>query len=447
MRVFERGVQVSSDEAKQDKISIVFGHWVFESSYTEIEAFAHYLSRRSWHSINGEEYDFTPLRGRQRRSNRWKIPFRSHRRNGEVQQGAALISGDIVIQQTGFSNFGPSRYHCSADVTINPTRALAFQDPNLSIIRAFRTGDHSQASVALPRLVATERPPFVRNERPLNSTDDNVLIDRQWLMMADTAHWPNFMRLYVYSTYAFINGLIQTSMQQCGMVGDLHHTEEHRVKEVETYWEFRSNDPMSTVRRLEPIFRNLGTSSDYREYENVLYTVGREGNVPRLSAQLLTGIKGVIYPKTTNRIRVEIRHKHPEVSNLASTYTSILDFMASLDDLSIDATQHANQLLDVVTDDLPPAQEQETAYEFVRQVIIACQDNTQARHLLSVLVHQNGYRILANDPLRSTVLRLQRAGVLRRVRPRTSSLVLTGPYRAAAHLLAQNPSSAGLEEE
>ena len=147
MIAFERGVQITAIQAKQDKIAIVFGKWIFDTSFTQIEALASYMSRRTWHSINGEQYEFTPLRDHQRRTNRWKIPFRSHQRNGAVQEGAALIAGEIVIQQTGFNNFGPSRYYCTADVAINPTRALAYQSPTPSIVGAFRSGDHSNASV------------------------------------------------------------------------------------------------------------------------------------------------------------------------------------------------------------------------------------------------------------------------------------------------------------
>lgn len=278
MIAFERGVQITATQAKQDKIAIVFGQWIFDTSFTEIEALASYMSRRTWHSINGEQYEFTPLRDHQRRTNRWKIPFRSHKRNGVVQEGAPLIAGEIVIQQTGFNNFGPSRYYCTADVTINPTRALAYQSPNVSIVGAFRSGDHSNASVSVPDLAATTRPPLVRNERPINSTDDNVLIDRQWLMMAEPTYWQEFMPRYVASTYAFIDTLIQSSARQSGMTGEMQHQQEHRVKEVETYWEFRANDPIGTVRSLEPIFRNLGTSSNYREYGEVAHEVGRDGN-------------------------------------------------------------------------------------------------------------------------------------------------------------------------
>jgi hypothetical protein len=155
----------------------------------------------------------------------------------------------------------------------------------------------------------------------------------------------------------------------------------------------------------------------------------------------------VVYPKTTNRVRLEIRHRHPQVPGLASTYPTIQDFVRSLDDLSVDAAGHANQLLDVLSDDLPPALEPETAYEFVRQVIAACDSDADARHLLSVLVHQNGYRILPNDPLCAAVLRLRSSGVLQRVRPRASSLVLSGPYRAAARLLAENPVLVGIDDQ
>lgn len=445
MQSFERGVQVEAEDAKQDRIDLVFGQSFFATDEMTLEGLLHFMSDMTWQSIDGSDHEFTPFVSRQRFGNRWKVRLRKHNRNGNVQDGALLAGGNFIVQRYQNPERGPSQFVASAEVTLNPTRALVYQPVNPTIARAFRTGDHSNAQVSVPLIVAEERAALIRRERPLNSTDDNVIIDRSELMMADRRYWRDFRNGYLASIAMFFRNIIDTAQRPLQPELTIHHRTDIRLRELETYWEFRTNDPIGTVRRLEPIFRSLGRTSELREYDNRSHVASRDGNIPVLEAQLLGGVKGVIYPKTTARIRLEIRYDLSEVSGRRNTFEAFDDFLAAIDEIAVESATHANQLLQIVTSDLPPSPEPMPAYELVRQVVAACDSDFHACPLLSILVNQQGYTTRQHDPLRNAIRRLVREGVLIRGRPRGSYFLLTGEYRAAAQLLAQDPSLVGIE--
>ena len=90
-----------------------------------------------------------------------------------LQQDAPLVSGMI--------NIIPTRqlpvFYASADISINLTRALVYQAPYLSALRA-QTGANWARSQSVPRLSATERRSSVTSEMPLNTDQDNVILGR-----------------------------------------------------------------------------------------------------------------------------------------------------------------------------------------------------------------------------------------------------------------------------
>ena len=79
----------------------------------------------------------------------------------------------------------------------------------------------------------------------------------------------------------------------------------------------------------------------------------------------------------------------------------------------------------------------QTPYHFVRQVIRAVPLRRDQDMLLSLLVHQGSYSQVPNDPLRPSILRLRRRGVLQSVRPYSRVYCLTPEYRLAAETLAR----------
>jgi hypothetical protein len=447
MQEFERGVQVRAEDAKQDRIALILGSSFFATDELTLDGFLNFISTRTWQSINGEEHEFTPFVSAQRFGSRWKVKLRSQGRNGNVQDGSPLAAGNYIVQRYANPERGASRFVASAELTLNPSRALVYQPINPSIIRAFRTGDHTAAQVEVPQIVAEARAPLIRRERPLNPTDDNVIIDRHEQMMADPRYWRDFRNGYIARVALFFREMITTAQEQFGENIDIHHRTEVRLQELETYWEFRSSDPIGVVRRLEPTFRSLGTASEVREYADRTHVVSRDGNIPVLEAQLLGGVKGVIYPKTTGRIRLEIRYDLSKVSGRGNTFEAFDDFLAAIDEIAEESAVHANQLLEIVTVDLPPAPEPVPAYELVRQVVAACDSAFHSRSLLSILVNQLGYNMRQHDPLRYAIGRLVREGVLIRGRPRATYFLLTGEYRAAARLLAQDPALTGIDDQ
>lgn len=442
MPELERGISVHSENAKQDRLSLDIGEWFIRADETGIENFSRRLSELTWYDIDGSDIHEPIFQSTQHYNHIRKIAFRSIRHHS--REGRALISGSILLRRVGRFQTEQNDYKVVAEVSVNPTRALLHQPRNDSIIQAFRHRDHSDASVPVPSLISRTLDAPIGGERSLNTGHNNVIIDRFTRMMASPHYWPKFVEKYLYAVENFFDRIFTLVSDDMEDGISWYRTPNFKVKEVETYWEFTSPDAIRSVYQLAPSFRSLGTSSEYREYDNLAFNVVTSANSPSLSTQLLGGVKAVLYPKTTDRIRLEVRHKVADVSGIRNTYSDFDEVVGLVFDLAGRATEHANQVLAAITDNLPPSLAPQSAYELVRQVLVACRPEREARRLLSVLVNCRGYRLQRNDPFRVAINSLARRGVLSRVRSRSGSFVLSGEYQDAADLLAQNASLSGL---
>lgn len=441
-------MQVSAEGAKQDKISIWIGEWIFEGPDTELIQFVSSMSERPWPLFDSSEYDVPTFRRFQsRQGSLQELRFTTRRRGGNERIGAPLISGSIQFKRRPNDGFGPSQYTCSARVTINPTRALVHQPVNRSVIRAYRLQNPNLASFQQPRLTTQQRAPYIRSERPIDPRDDNVILDRHWMIMSRPEYWGGFRDGYIAMIFSALADLFNETFESGQFRASLNVRPRFNVKEVETYWEFRDDDPVRKTNELAEIFRGLGTAYQRREYENVAYSSETLGNVPTHSVQIAQGVRAVLYPKTNSRIRLEVRHDLREFNGLGGghVFGDIEGVISCINVLAEDATQKANELLDVLSDSLLPSSENQSAYRLVSEIVFACENECDAQLLLSCLVNHGSYRVLANDRLRQSVRRLLNRDVLMRSRPNGRTYLLRGQYRAAARLLASNPSLAGLQ--
>lgn len=452
MQRLERGVQVCALGAKQDRISIWIGDWIYEGDDTELLSFARAVSEREWPSLDGSQTDIMPFTRFQRGRYSQEVKFTSRRRGGGEVVGAPLVAGSIEFKSEQVRNFGSSVYRCRAMVTLNPTRALVHQPVNHSIIRAFRRRNPDLAEFRAPVITTQDRAPLVRNERPINPTDDNVIIDRHWLLMSEPNYWREFKDAYIGLVALTLHDLVHGTFRDGGFVGGLTPRPQFNLKEVETYWEFRCDDPIRMVNELETVFRGIGSDYSRREYDNVAFSQEIGGNIPTLSVHIVQGAHAVLYPKTTHRIRLELRHDltrftpREDALRGGHVFERIEEALRYIDYLADNAAQHANHLLDVLTDGLPPAPEPRTAYQLVAEVLECCDNKTEARMLLSILINQGSYRVQPRDPLRQAVRQLLNRDVLMRTRPNGRTYALRGHYRAAADLLATNVTLSGLDE-
>ena len=434
---FDRNTRVDIATAKQDRISLNLGDWIYDGDDSAFRMFIMALENSDWPNPNNTSPTLSPLCRSQRHGNKSSLKFTSRRVGGAQRAGAPLIDGKIVFQKTRFNDFGPARYIGKAEISINPTRALVHQPINNSIIQSILHQSEIEPTFLDVDMRSSALGEPVRTERLLNSMSDNVLIDRQWQMMARPEYWIRHLASYIAETFRLINHLVNEAFRG-GDGGELQFRGAINLKEVETYWEFSTPDPVRTAYELVPQFRALGTNSRVREYINVDNDFEVEGNVPILSTQLRTGLRAKLYPKTTRRLRLETTHDLSKFNQLGHghEFSSITEFTECILELAENSASEVNDLLAVLCSALPPRPPQRSAYELVREILRSADSSREQDTLMSLIINNCGYRLLPGDPLRSAVLTLQSRGVLRRTRPHSRSLCLTEEYLGAREVLA-----------
>ena len=137
-----------------------------------------------------------------------------------------------------------------------------------------------------PDLLTRDLPDPVRNERPIDPSQDNVIIDRPWLIMAMPPHWQRFRNYYLVEIFRFLDTLINGTFEQGRITGQINFQWHINLKQIETYWEFMTPDPIHMMRQVEPIFMAMGRDTRHRLYEAVVSDYVIDGNVPVLTTRL-----------------------------------------------------------------------------------------------------------------------------------------------------------------
>lgn len=449
---------LSFEEAKQDRIQFSIGEWILDGHQSDFEAFLGTLANSCWPDT--DQKIFTRPQGADFKR---ELKFVSRTdRNGNQRIGAPLVDGSIVFyrqsRQHGSGEFSEwVSYRGTAFVTLNPTRALAHQPVNREIIDYERGRRTALPNYHVSTLANAGQREYLRDERPINPLDDNVLIDRNWRMMGKHPHWQNFSSEYLYRTLELLITLINQAARDCDVVVPISQAEEiagapeqpqavsighvpnFNLREVESYWEVQSENPIADTYRLEPYLRSLGTDGQFRVYDNVVSDRQSDGNAPVISAKLVTGLWVKIYPKTTKRIRIELTHDFSEHRAVSSshTFSDLAAMYRVILAASEDATQEVNTLLTSLRSIVEDGQPQYSPYELLEQIYSAT-NNPQARsYLIQSIIENGGYRHRTGMRAElSAANRLTNRHVLYRTRPSSPTYSLRAEYQQARRILA-----------
>ncbi len=96
------------------------------------------------------------------------------------------------------------------------------------------------------------------------------------------------------------------------------------ISQVETYWEFGQVDAIETVRRLRPTLWTLCKDGGER-----VWSFGDGTELLSFTARLTDAVGIAIYPKTVDRIRVEIRHRKDVPGNAQASIPQRLQLIAT----------------------------------------------------------------------------------------------------------------------
>ena len=82
---FDRDARIEAEYAKQDRIQIDIGRWLFDGPDIEFDQFANLIADRDWASIDGSEVELRPLNRPQGfQGNKYVIRFASRRQGGQL---------------------------------------------------------------------------------------------------------------------------------------------------------------------------------------------------------------------------------------------------------------------------------------------------------------------------------------------------------------------------
>lgn len=274
-------------------------------------------------------------------------------------------------------------------------------------------------------------------------TDDmNVLIgpDRHYryaLSKPAEDHFMDYLRL----TETFLTTGLRETASSYGVSVD--HAPYYSLRKIEFVWEFTHPNPIRFVENLDVPMRALGPQC---RRHRALVRGERFGVLQdslSISAELSAGCNLIVYAKTNERIRFEVRLDSDAIGTMlrkgrrdASRTTHRRDdlhqMIATLREAATERMQSALAMLD--RQRVPPAGDV-TAMQLCAEVGHILQDDGCAHALLEVLRMRGSLASAPHSTLKGAVDRLQAAGILRRSAARSRVFVPTSRYvRAVSEL-------------
>lgn len=226
------------------------------------------------------------------------------------------------------------------------------------------------------------------------------------------------------------------------------------LQRVETYWEFKHASPVQMVKQLEADLRAYCSSEvvrrEFRGREDMdgRLQFTREKNCILLDAEVAPGIHLVIYAKTNQRIRFEVRHYLPDLTNrrgLAQECSSIKEAGERIANTSEDAANVVNRFLSFLRSRVDFVPVSNSPLDFLFQCARCAEKPIYGDSVVRMILSTGTVTRL--PALKKTIKAMERANILERVENEqahsSESFVVTPRYRDAVEVLsrlnAENP--------
>lgn len=265
----------------------------------------------------------------------------------------------------------------------------------------------------------SEVPSSLTNEVALIGDDNWIPDERLWMLYAGQRFWSRHLRHYVEGSVREVLADVTRVDNQLSLSLEQPARNPFSLWSVEHYWDFYSDDPLGTVRMLEPLLRSFAASRlDAREYPLTIPIEGNQ-NSRRLLLQINNGTTLRIYAKTNRRVRFEVVHtlNHIRVPG-GHTFPTIDGVFPLLERLANQAARQINEVFRHFRLRSSAPQNECTVLQFIFAFQAACGDPETALTLLGILTNNLtlvvGHGIELGRTYRPALNRLVNRGILTR---------------------------------
>lgn len=350
----------------------------------------------------------------------WKIQPAQIEPGEELEHPSIPAASEHTDEEDGFHvPEEPLIITAKLKLILNPTRHFRYH----SVVPPSRGLRESLQKYQLP--------PAPFQECSIDGNDNWVPLNgRRWARLTASG-WTHHVARYLTAVEtAFEQELSRVCAEGDNSIGIERSEQKYNVKEVETYWEWLSHNPLKIVDDLIPHLRTFSRRfQNDRVYEPLDQST--ENGVRILRIQTSPGEWLKIYAKTNLRIRIEVTHQFRKARlhkfqfpreidaqgnvrrTSAHTFTSIGEVQHFFGRLQTRAAHTVNQFLQHVNRQARIEPSHISAYNALFNVARAIPDDyPTSLTLLSLLIHQGGIPSGGDAAKRQGIIALRAYGII-----------------------------------
>jgi hypothetical protein len=448
LQPFSFDAEVFAATAKQDRIHVSFGSWTVKGTTDEIDALRELMASPCVAHRNLEELAESGIYGRfffrPQKHGSYRPPMSV--RDRPLPIGQTIIPPPLFSGRWAFSRYARDD---DSEVTTK-THLELWLKPNVFVRhQSFSPWPDLRKpdSWPVPRLFGNELPKSVAGEASYDGGENWLCQNQRFSAFTNPTHWPWHLRRYLDAITEEFEADLHRLNNLTGLpLVEIEREENATLYEVETYWEFSSDDPIKDVLNLRHLFLSLAAGlRRIRFHPNVDETV--DSNCVTLTADISPGEQLRIYAKTNRRVRVEVihtvgRNKYRVAGGRTTQSWDRLPEM--IENLAEDAAATVRWTFEHFRNQTCITPSNLTADDLLLEIGVHSRDASTAKTIRGTLVEFGGIAAAGNpDRIARALQRLTKSGVLeyRRDAGRGGNYVVTAMYRRALQELRERENS------
>lgn len=436
MEEFNLNMELSENDARQDKISLFIGNWDINATELMMSSFIISLgdqtrSHPTFHTIAFQQTNRVDFITRKK----LKI-FRSHQGRG-YKENAPLFTGELVIKRERHNH-----YRLNLLIDINPTRFCVYQRTPI------RNRNPKGMRTLSPSIVLFATQNRIQHgqgedlEFTFGGSDNCLLTPSSKLNASQQFYLENFNR-YLLSIISYIEDEI-ADFQQHDFIQRGVMEEFYSIRSIETYWDIPCPNPTVTLKQLENLIRTSVNRFDVNQYLSDKLTgstFGLDDLTPCYTCYYRNGESLKLYAKTNKKIRLEVtydfqKHKtlRSEWGNTPNSVAKLFEFISYCCEMS---TTTANDFISALSrNSTENLIREKPLIEFITKIYSHTDTTSQANAILSMIASTGGI-ISSKAPkhLKSNLDRLVDKGILTKQSGRATRYIPQPRYLNASRKL------------